>query len=61
MGEIVGHNNKLYSSGNYFFNKFTESIKEDDRTKHFWTIIQCLVRFENDDCGGSFEVFRPVT
>ena len=61
MDEIVGHNNELYSFGNYFFNKFTESVKKDDGAKRFQTIIRCLVQFENDDYGGSFEVFRPVT
>ena len=30
---------KLYSFSNYFFNKFTESVKEDDRAKRFWTIV----------------------
>ena len=35
MDEIVGHNNELYSFGNYFFNKFTESVKEDDGVKRF--------------------------
>jgi len=61
MDEIIGHNCELYSFGNYFFNKLTESVKEDDGPKCFWTIVRCLVRFGNDNCGGSFEIFRPMT
>ena len=61
MDEIVGCNNELYSFGNYFFNKFAESVEENDGAKRFWTIVRCLVWFGNDDCGGGFEIFRPVT
>jgi len=52
---------KLYSLGNYFFDKFTEGVEENNGAKRFQTIVRCLVWFGNDDCGGSFEVIRPMT
>jgi len=61
MDEIVGRNNELYSLSNYFFDKFTKGIEENNGVKCFQTIVRCFVQFGNDDCRGSFEVIRPMT
>ena len=60
MNEIVGSDNELESLGNYFFNKFANSVKENDRLKCFRIIVRSLVRLGDDDSGGYFEVFRPM-
>ena len=51
MNEIVRSDNELKSLGNYFFNEFTNSVKENNRPKCFRIIIRRLVWLGDDDSG----------
>ena len=60
MNKIVGHNSKLKSLGNSFFDEFAKCVEKDNGTKSFRIIVRLLVWFRDDDSGGNLEIFRPM-
>jgi len=49
MNEIVRNLLELEPFTDNFFNELFQSIQEDDRTKHFWKIVSCFTRLENNN------------
>ena len=60
VNEVVGRYNELKSLSNYFFDKFSKSIKKYYWTEHFWAIIRRLVQFGDDNCCRHLEVIGPI-
>ena len=61
MNKVVGRNSELKSLGDNFLDKFAKGVKKDDGMESFQVVIGLLVRFRDDDSGGNFEVFRPMS
>ena len=60
MDEVIGRNSELNSFSYHFFNELSKSVEKYNWAKCFWVIVQWLVRFGDNDCGGYLEIFRPM-
>ena len=59
IDKIISYYMELESFTNDFFNEFTQSIEKNYGSKHFWRVIQYLVRFQYHYCSWNFEVRGP--
>jgi len=60
VNEVISYNVELKSFGNDLFNKFANSVKEDDGTKGFEVIVCWLIWLGYNHHGGMLEVAGPV-
>ena len=49
MNEFVRNQLELESFTNNFFDVFSQSILEDNRTKCFWRTVGCFIRLGDDN------------
>ena len=60
MNEVISYNVELESFGNDLFNKFANSVEEDDGAKGFEVIVCWLIWLGYNHHGGILEVAGPV-
>ena len=61
VDKIVFGDVELEAFCDYLLNEFSDSVKEDNGSEGFGTIISYLVRLGNDNRGRSFEVIGPMS
>ena len=61
INEIIFDNVKLKLFSDHLFDKFADSVEEDDRVEGFRTVVSQLVWLGDDNHGRAFEVIRPVS